>query len=65
MRRIAAIRWQPYLFLLPSFLLLVLLIIYPTFFVVSNSVYFWNLQLSPVPSWSSPPPRLSTRCATR
>lgn len=49
MRRIAATRWQPYLFLLPSFLLLVLLIIYPTFFVVSNSVYFWNLQLSPVP----------------
>ncbi len=34
---------------MPSFLLLVALIIYPTFFVISNSFYFWNLQTSPVP----------------
>ncbi|GIK75368.1 MAG: sugar ABC transporter permease [Chloroflexota bacterium] len=34
---------------MPSFLLLVTLIIYPTFFVISNSFYFWNLQTSPVP----------------
>ena len=39
----------PYLFILPSFLLLFALIIYPTFFVMSNSFYFWNLQTSPVP----------------
>jgi multiple sugar transport system permease protein len=30
-------------------LLLAALIIYPTFFVISNSFYFWNLQTSPVP----------------
>ena len=49
MRRVDATRWYPYLFILPSFLLLVLLIVYPTFFVISNSFYFWNLQISPVP----------------
>jgi multiple sugar transport system permease protein len=49
MRRVDAARWYPYLFILPSFLLLVLLIIYPTFFVITNSFYFWNLQISPVP----------------
>lgn len=49
MRRVDAARWYPYLFILPSFLLLVLLIVYPTFFVISNSFYFWNLQISPVP----------------
>ena len=42
-------RWYPYLFIMPSFLLLMALIIYPTFFVISNSFYFWNLQTSPVP----------------
>jgi multiple sugar transport system permease protein len=39
----------PYLFILPSVLLLIGLIIYPTIFVISNSFYFWNLQTSPVP----------------
>jgi multiple sugar transport system permease protein len=34
---------------MPSFLLLVALVIYPTFFVISNSFYFWNLQTSPTP----------------
>lgn len=45
----AAMRWLPYLLIAPSFLLLLALVIYPTFFVVSNSFYFWNLQTSPVP----------------
>ncbi len=48
-RSSAAARWFPYLFIAPSFLLLAALIIYPTFFVISNSFYFWNLQTSPVP----------------
>ncbi|MCL4829010.1 MAG: sugar ABC transporter permease [Caldilinea sp.] len=49
MKRLISVRWYPYLFIMPSFLLLVALIIYPTFFVISNSFYFWNLQTSPVP----------------
>ena len=36
-RSSAAARWIPYLFIAPSFLLLFVLVIYPTFFVVSNS----------------------------
>jgi multiple sugar transport system permease protein len=39
----------PYIFILPSVVLLAALIIYPTLFVISNSFYFWNLQSSPVP----------------
>ncbi len=47
MKRLTTVRWYPYLFIMPSFLLLVALVIYPTFFVISNSFYFWNLQTSP------------------
>jgi len=49
MNRSGVARWYPYLFILPSFVLLLALIIYPTFFVISNSFYFWNLQTSAVP----------------
>ena len=42
-------KFFPYLFILPSVLLLLALVIYPTVFVISNSFYFWNLQTSPVP----------------
>lgn len=39
----------PYLLILPSILVLVMLIIYPMGFALVNSFKFWNLQTSPVP----------------
>lgn len=39
----------PYLLIAPSVVLLLALTIFPLFFALKNSFYFWNLQMSPQP----------------
>lgn len=39
----------PYLLLAPSIIVLLSLVLYPLGFALINSLYFWNLQTSPVP----------------
>jgi len=42
-------RFLPYLYVLPSILILVIIIIYPLCFSLYNSFQHWNLQTSPFP----------------
>ena len=39
----------PYLLIAPSVVLLLALTVFPLFFALKNSFYFWNLQMSPQP----------------
>ena len=39
----------PYLLVAPSIVLLLALTVFPLFFALKNSFYFWNLQMSPQP----------------
>jgi multiple sugar transport system permease protein len=42
-------RLFPYLLIAPSVILLVAVTIFPLFFALKNSFYFWNLQMGPEP----------------
>ena len=42
-------RLFPYLLIAPSVVLLVAVTIFPLFFALKNSFYFWNLQMGPEP----------------
>ena len=39
----------PYLLIAPSVVLLLAVTVFPLFFALKNSFYFWNLQMSPQP----------------
>jgi len=49
----APVAWRhmafPYLLIAPSVVLLLALTVFPLFFALKNSFYFWNLQMSPQP----------------
>jgi multiple sugar transport system permease protein len=42
-------KWFPYLLIAPSVVFLVAVTIFPLFFALKNSFYFWNLQMGPDP----------------